>query len=172
MRSLFEEKQRFTQWWLWVLIGGVSVAVVCIFLYAMYVQFLLGVPWGDKPMSNDALLFFSLFLISTVVLMLVLLFTAMLEVAVDRSGVSYRYFPFIRTWRKIEPEMIQSYDVRTYYLKGYGVKPDFRGNRTINVKGNKGVEFIFLDGTKLLLGTQRPEELMHALKKMKNGSGE
>lgn len=172
MRSLFEEKQRYTQWWLWVIIVVTAVAIVGMFSNAMYVQLVLGRPWGDKPMSDDALLAFSMLMISMMVLMLIIFFTSVLEIAVDKTGLSYRYFPLIRKWKQIERSSIQSFEVREYYLKGYGINRDLQGNRRINVKGNKGIELKLIDGTKLLLGTQRPEEFMHALKKMKNGSGE
>ncbi|MEJ0030322.1 MAG: hypothetical protein WDO15_08115 [Bacteroidota bacterium] len=54
-------------------------------------------------------------------------------------------------------------------MKGYGVKRDLRGNRTINVKGHMGVEITTHDGKRLLLGTQRPEEFFQALNLMKKG---
>ena len=54
---LFEEKQRFTQWWMWLII----LLPLGIGLYGCYVQFYLQTPFGDKPMSNTGLLIFTLF---------------------------------------------------------------------------------------------------------------
>ncbi|MEI9918355.1 MAG: hypothetical protein WDO14_06070 [Bacteroidota bacterium] len=169
MKPLFEEKQRYSQWWLWAIIGSSALLVMGIFLHALYVQLILGTQWGETPMSNEALIAFSLFNISAMVLMLVVFFNAVLEITVDRGGISYKYFPIIRTPRRIEREHIQAYEVKKYFLKGYGIRRDFRGNRTINVKGHMGVEITTHDGKRLLLGTQKPEEFFQALHAMKKG---
>ena len=54
---LYEEKQRFTLWWMWLII----LLPLGIGLYGCYVQFFLQTPFGDKPMSNTGLLIFTLF---------------------------------------------------------------------------------------------------------------
>jgi hypothetical protein len=172
MKLLFEEKQRYTQWWLWLIIISTAAMVIGMFVYAMYFQLVLGNPWGDNPMSNDALIANSLFIITAMVVMLLIFFNSVLEVVVDRTSVSYRYFPLIRKWRRIERETIQGFEKKTYYLKGYGIKRDLRGNRAVNVKGNIGVEITMLDGKRLLIGTQKAEEFMDALNKMKKRSAD
>jgi len=169
MKPLFEEKQRYTQWWLWLIIVSAAVIVTGVFMNAVYVQLVTGNPWGDKPLSDDALIVYALFMISCMIIMLLIFFNSVLEITVDRSGVSYRYFPLIRSWRRIDRENIQAYELKKYYLQGYGIKRDLRGNKTINVKGNTGVELVMFDGIKLVLGTQKPDEFLNALKKMKNG---
>jgi hypothetical protein len=168
MKTLFEEKQRYTQWWLWLIIVVNAVIVIAIFSHALYKQLVLGEPWGDKPLSDDELVGISLFVISAMVLMLLVFFNSVLEVVVDKASISYRYIPLLRKWRRIERENIQRYEIKKYYLRGYGVKFDFRGNRTINVKGHIGIEFTLGNGHRLLLGTQKPEEFLLALNKMKN----
>jgi hypothetical protein len=170
MKLLFEEKQRYTQWWLWTIIGVNATIVIAMFSYALYKQLVLGEPWGNKPMSDDGLIGVSLFVISAMVIMLLVFFNSVLEVAVDKGSVSYRYIPLLRKWRRLERENILHYQVKKYFLKGYGVKYDFHGNKTINVKGHMGIEFTMLDGHKLFLGTQRPEDFLQALNKMKNRS--
>jgi magnesium-transporting ATPase (P-type) len=45
---LFSEKQRFTQWWLWLIL----LVVNGLFVTAFYVQVINGKTFGDKPMSN------------------------------------------------------------------------------------------------------------------------
>ena len=170
MKPLFEEKQRYTQWWLWLIIVSASAVVMGLFINGLYVQLVLGVPWGDEPMSDDALIGLSLFTISCMLLMLLIFFNAVLEIVVDKGSVSYRYFPILRKWRRIERENIQAYELKTSYLRGYGIRYDLRGNKTISVKGTKGIEFTTHDGHRLLLGTQRPEEFFQALNKMKNRS--
>ncbi len=172
MKPLFEEKQRYTQWWLWLIIASTAIGVICLFVYALFTQLALGQPWGDKPMSDDSLVTLSLFIISAMVIMLLIFFNSVLEVVVDKNSVSYKYFPLIRNWRRIERETIQSFEVKTYYMRGYGVHRDLRGNKTINVKGHTGIEITTHDGKRLLLGTQKPGDFLNALNKMKKGSAD
>ena len=50
-RDSFLETQRFTQWWLWLIIIG-SFAIP---LYGAFTQLVLNKPFGDKPMSNTGI---------------------------------------------------------------------------------------------------------------------
>ena len=43
----FEERQRFTQVWLWALLLGVSGLM----LWGFVQQIVLGRPWGSKPLG-------------------------------------------------------------------------------------------------------------------------
>src|SRR5690606_3576008 len=48
---LFSERQRFTQWWMWLLLLG-SVAPLW---YGVYRQVVQGRPWGTNPAGDAAL---------------------------------------------------------------------------------------------------------------------
>jgi hypothetical protein len=170
MKPLFEEKQRFTQWWLWTIIVGASVVSFGFFGNALYTQLVLGKPWGDKPMPDEALIIMVLFNLTAVGIMLLIFFNAMLEIVVDKSSLSYRYFPLLRRWRRIERENIQSFETRDFYLRGHGFHIDLRGNKRISVQGNTVIEITMTNGKKLRLGTQKPGEFLIALNKMKNRS--
>lgn len=170
MRILFEEKQRFTQWWLWTILILVALLVSGIFINALYMQFVLGKPWGDKPMSDEGLIAFTLFNVTLMAVMLMVFFSSVLEVKVDKMGIVYRFFPLIRTERRIAREDIQHYEMKKYFLRGYGIHYNLRGDKTINVKGTSGIEITTHNGKRLLLGTQRPEEFFYALNLMKKGS--
>lgn len=172
MKRLFEEKQRYTQWWLWLIIVSVAGIVSGMFVYGLFEQLVIGKPWGDKPMSNDGLVAFSLFMISAMVLMLLIFFNAVLEIVIDKSSISYRYPPLIRSWKRIERETIATFEVKTHYLQGYGIKRDLRGNKSITVKGHTGIEITTHDGKRLMLGTQKPGDFLNALNKMKKGSAD
>ncbi|HMJ67322.1 MAG TPA: hypothetical protein VK508_00420 [Cyclobacteriaceae bacterium] len=172
MRPLFEEKQRFSQWWLWTIIVSASAIVLGIFGHALYIQLVLGQQWGDKPISNDTLIMLSLFNATAVIVMLLVFFNAMLEVVVDKSSVSWRFFPLFRKWRRIERENILDFGTRKYYMKGYGFHRDLRGNKRITVKGHDGIEITLTNGSKLMLGTQQPGEFLSAIEKMKHRSAD
>ena len=49
---LFKERQRFTQWWLWLILLGVNG----LFLFGVFKQVINGQQFGNNPMSNAALL--------------------------------------------------------------------------------------------------------------------
>ena len=47
---------------------------------------------------------------------------------------------------------------------GWGYRVSWKGKGTaLNVKGNKGIELILKNGKKITIGTQKPEEAMHAI---------
>jgi hypothetical protein len=45
---LFAERQKFKQWWLWVILLGVNGLL----LFGVFKQVINGQQFGDKPMSN------------------------------------------------------------------------------------------------------------------------
>jgi uncharacterized membrane protein len=49
---LFTEKQRFKQWWLWIILIGINV----LFLFGVFKQVIVGQQFGNKPMSNSGLI--------------------------------------------------------------------------------------------------------------------
>jgi len=51
-RILFTECQKFTQWWLWLILLGING----MFLSGAYLQIIEGNQFGDKPMSNEGIL--------------------------------------------------------------------------------------------------------------------
>jgi hypothetical protein len=50
-QPLFTEKQRFNQWWMWLILFGTNG----IFIYGWIQQIYLKIPFGDHPMSNTGL---------------------------------------------------------------------------------------------------------------------
>jgi hypothetical protein len=49
---LFDEKQKFSQWWLWAIL----VSVNGLLLFGVFKQIINGEQFGDKPISNVGLL--------------------------------------------------------------------------------------------------------------------
>ncbi|MBC8644094.1 hypothetical protein H9W95_08645 [Flavobacterium lindanitolerans] len=50
---------------------------------------------------------------------------------------------------------------------GWGLRYDFMGKgKALNVSGNKGLQLKFTDNKKLLIGTNKPDELTEILKKL------
>jgi hypothetical protein len=89
------------------------------------------------------------------------------EVRID--ALYYRYFPFNLSFRRLGAESIREFEVRTYSpvreYGGWGIRWG-QGGMAYNVWGNQGVDLVLSDGRRKLIGSQRPEDLAQALKKV------
>jgi hypothetical protein len=165
----FREVQQFRQTWVWVLVLPISLFLIVLFGYGMIKQLIFGHPWGSKPLSNTALAIMGpvwiLFGIG-----LAYLFYCMKLVTEVRSDALYiRFFPL--THQRITFEDITRYEVRTYNpmreFGGWGIRYR-RGGKAYNVSGNRGLQLELANGKRLLIGSQRPEELAQAIEATMN----
>ena len=142
---LFTEKQRFTQWWIWVILIGISG----IFFYAIALQVIGGQEFGDKPSSNTELLW-----ITGLFLPLPIFFISLyMETIIKKDGVYVRFFPFHRQFKYYPWDSLTKLYVREYSpLKeygGWGVRVGSNGG-AYNVSGNKGLQLEFKDHKKIV----------------------
>jgi hypothetical protein len=159
----FNESQKFRQWWIYAIL----LTVIGIFGYGIFKQFILNEPWGSKPTSTAILLSVLIFQ----VLLLVLFQLFRLDTEINDQGVSYRFFPLQSKYKTIPWIAVQKAYIRKYSPIGeyggwglrYGGKE--RG-RAYNISGNIGLQLELKDGSKILIGTQKSEELEALLKKM------
>jgi hypothetical protein len=80
------------------------------------------------------------------------------------------WFGWVPTYRRIVPiSSIQKIEVVTYRpladYGGWGIRLGRDGVRVLNARGNLGVRIDLVDGTKLLIGSQLPEDLARALER-------
>lgn len=158
---VYEEKQSMKQLW-WVLIPT-SISIIMVF------TFWLG---ADDPAEKQELLT-ALIITLVVELAVVLLFFSMiLRTRVDSKGVTFSFKPFLRnknyTWADIEKVWVRKYKpIREY--GGWGFRGSFFGGKgkAYNVWGNKGLQLHLKNGKKVLIGTQKHEELAVFLKRLK-----
>ena len=164
---LFSEQQRFTQKWLWVLL----LIVYAVLFYGLIEQVFLGIPFGDRPMTNNKLI------ISNFCLILIGLFilSMQLKTEIREDGIYYQLFPFHFKMRKIAFDDIEKIYVRKYNplmeYGGWGIRLGLFGKGwAINISGNKGIQIEFKNKKKrkFLLGTQKPEEVEAVLNKLKS----
>ncbi|MCY0977835.1 hypothetical protein PGH12_15830 [Chryseobacterium wangxinyae] len=77
--------------------------------------------------------------------------------------LQYRYFP----WKKIKKVSIRSYSPITEY-SGWGLRIGMFGRgKAYNISGNIGLQLVFKDGKRLLIGTQKSAEIKQFLKNKK-----
>lgn len=160
--TLFTEKQKFTQWWIWLII----LIPFLFLLFGVYTQVVLGQQFGDKP-SGDA----SLIILTGVVGMLILFFTVLkLETEIKKDGIYVRLFPFHQSFRYYPWDTIEKAYTRTYKplleFGGWGIR-GWKNNRAFNASGNKGLQLELKENKKLLIGTQKPEQIDQILQRIK-----
>lgn len=97
----------------------------------------------------------------------VLIWVARLETEVRQDGLYIRYVPFHRLFRRFKAEDLSEYHARTYRpvleYGGWGIRCGWKG-RAYNVSGNRGVQLVFRDGHRVLIGSSKPSELEAAIR--------
>ncbi|MFN5030837.1 MAG: hypothetical protein ACK5FX_01340 [Flavobacteriia bacterium] len=160
---LYSESQKFKQWWIWLILLSING----ILIFGVFKQVIGGQQFGDKPAGNTELL-----IISGLLLLLTLLFFIFrLDTIIKEDGIYVRFFPFhIKFkhfhWDSISKSFVRQYSPLTEY-GGWGLRLGLFGKGTaFNVSGNKGLQLEFTDNNKLLIGTNKPDELIETLHKI------
>jgi len=171
-KKLFSEEQRFDQLWLKVPLYVLAVGNIILFAYGFYKQLVAGKPWGDNPMS-DVGLAFSTFAVLLIWGMVFYLFEkTKLITAIYEKEIRLRFPPFFFKEKIIPLQMIKKLEVRKYNpiteFGGWGLRYGLRG-KAYNVKGNMGLQIQFINSKKLLIGTQKPDQVTWAISKMLKG---
>ena len=101
----------------------------------------------------------------------ILFFILKLETEVRSDGLYVRFYPMHIRFRKFTREDLAEYYCRTYKpileYGGWGIRCSFTGKgKAYNVSGNKGVQLVLTNGKKLLIGSQKPDELAAAIDQM------
>ena len=150
MEIKFEENQKFTQWWLWTILIGITLIPISGF----YKQIILGEQFGDKPLSNFGLIIFLLLMI-----VFVAFFWKMeLITNINNEGIKIKFFPF--TNKEIKWEEIEQVKVINYgFVGGWGVRFGTKHGTIYNTSGRFGLALELKNGKKFCIGTQNEKEL-------------
>jgi hypothetical protein len=93
-----------------------------------------------------------------------LVYTIRLTVRVDHGHLHIHFFPLLT--RNIPLEQIEQWEPRTYHplleYGGWGLRRGWKG-WAYNISGNRGVQLTLADGKRLLIGSQRADELAAAI---------
>ena len=144
-------------WWVMLLVLGIAALMWWGFIQ----QIFFGIPWGNNP-SPDWMMW-----------MLWLIFGIGFPFAFYRMGlivevlddkILIRYVPLIRN--EILLSEIEEVEARTYQplreFGGWGIR-GLSSKRAYNVSGDQGVELTMEDGRKVMIGSQKAEELALAI---------
>ena len=147
MKYLFEENQKFTQWWLWII--------------------LLYFPTSALFIHNDPINYIYV-LIGCAIPLVFYLFE--LRVKVDQNGLHYQFFPLhFKSYTIIfdEIEKIEAVEYKPISeYGGWGIKYGFKG-KAYNTSGKLGVKIHLKNGTNILFGSQKHKALAKVLKQIK-----
>ena len=157
--SIYREVQQFRQVWIWVVVSALAGLV----WYATVKQLLLHRPFGNTPMP-DIPMVINWFIFG--IGLPALFFFSQLVTEVRNDGIYIRFSPFHRTFRKIAFTEMKQFEARTYRsfreYGGHGIRFSSKG-KAYNVSGDRGVQIELLNGKRLLIGSQRAEELVQAI---------
>jgi hypothetical protein len=148
----FKETQRFTQWWLWLVLLGSWGSMVFALLM-------------DPPNSLVGQIAIGILAISLPTLFWQMRLTTRITI----EGIYVRFIPFhfkeqFYSWESIESAQVRTYNPLLEY-GGWGIKYGFNGQgKVYNVAGNQGLQLVFKSGDKLLIGTQQPHEIQAAVR--------
>jgi hypothetical protein len=157
MKIDFKEEQKFTQWWLWLIL----VATAAIPLFIIYKQIILGEAVGNKPMSNLGLWVFSVFVFG----LLFLFWLMRLKTEITPSEIRISFFPFIK--KRIPWTAVKSAKVINYgFVGGWGIRLWTQYGTVYNTSGEIGLAIELLNGKKYLVGTQKESELNNIITKL------
>lgn len=162
-KLLFKEEQTFVGTWMWYLIIGISVVSV-------------GGAAIGLVFKHDSEGYVGLIIAAIVTIGLVLLFyTSKLSVSIDQHNLYYRFPPFVNSEKLLSQGDIKELYVRKYKpimeYGGWGYRFRFRSGRAINVAGDVGLQLVLKNGKKLLIGTQKPEAMKEAVRRLKENWG-
>lgn len=155
----YREVQQFRQIWIWLFI----ILLTGIAWYSFFQQIIFRRQFGSNPAPD---------LVMWIIWIVVgigfpLFFHAMrLIVEVRKDGVYIRFSPLHYRFHRIPLTELKSYKVRNYSpikeYGGWGIRYGVKG-KAYNVSGNRGVQLELLNGKRLLIGSQKPEELAMAI---------
>jgi hypothetical protein len=154
---VFHEYQQMKRLWVLLILAGMNI------IFIVSLISLIGV---------DIILFILMVLLAVLFSAFISFFT--LETIVDDKGVSVRFFVRyipVRTkykhfsWEEISVAYIRKYSPITEY-GGWGTRKYGSSNGAYNMSGNIGLQLVFKNGKKLLIGTNNPDTLSIVLKKL------
>lgn len=140
---IFQEKQRFNQWWLWLVITGLVIVMISQFNWD---QDLISQFTIDKVMPSVI-----------IGLILVLFLSLQMITIITDEIISIRYFPFIKKvfkWSELSNAQVIDYG----FVGGWGIRLWTVYGTVYNVKGSKGLH-IKIAGKQYVIGTQKEKEL-------------
>lgn len=141
-KTIFEEKQRFNQWVVWL--GMVAVAGILIYQFVNRE--------GDKEF---------LFSFGGLALVALFILSINLKTRIDEHGIHIKMFPFHLStvsylWSDLYSAEVTKYSPLGDY-GGWGLRLSPKNGKAFNVRGSIGIKIQTADGKTRMIGTQNGE---------------
>lgn len=98
----------------------------------------------------------------------VLIWVNRLETQVRSDGLYVRFFPFHLHFKRFGAEDLSECFARKYRpiveYGGWGIRYGWKGGRAYNVSGSEGVQLVFNNGKRLLIGSKEANGLEAAIR--------
>ncbi|MFC1687073.1 hypothetical protein ACFL0L_00655 [Patescibacteria group bacterium] len=158
MDFVFSEKQYIRIWWIRILVGIIALGMWVGFV----IQIFFHIPFGNNPAPDWAMYPMTL-LIGAVFPWF--FFNTHLKIQVSGKQLNMRYFPFVnKVYTHVDIAQATPTTFRPIREHGgWGIKYSINGVWIYTAYGNAGVEILFRDGKKIIIGSQRPDELASAV---------
>jgi hypothetical protein len=149
--TLFSERQYFSRWWVLLMLPAPIITTV--------------LELTSKIQDNDALL--ALVIVWGLCGSIAVMFLwSHLDTEITEDEIRLRYPPFINKPKVIPYSQIKTLQVRKYdplgEYGGWGLRYGWtsgKKNRAYNIKGDLGLQLVLRDDMRILIGTQKPDEL-------------
>ena len=153
---LFGERQKFNQWWLWVILLG-SLAITIVSVYPLLITDKAWVGW----LSIGGLL---------VITALAAGITVRTEITAAYIRVSCTsYFSRTIDWEDIAEAYVRKYNPLGEY-GGWGYRLSPKHGTAYNVMGDQGLQLVLKNGRRILIGTQKAMDLIEVLDRRLGGT--
>ncbi|WP_299135172.1 hypothetical protein [uncultured Tenacibaculum sp.] len=152
--KVFKEEQRFTQTWLHILLVLGSIIPI----YSIVTGWMSAI---DKSLTANSS---SLISLTAILLVHVLIYSCVLKTKIDEHGIHYQLFPFhsklkTKKWKEIKNIYVRQYNPIAEY-GGWGIRCTLsKKGIAVNIKGNIGIQLELVNGEKLLIGTQKKDDV-------------
>jgi hypothetical protein len=158
---LFEEKQQFRQWWLWLIM--LLIVGDAIWQFIQVIENPAHATFSEVAAPG---------IIAALPLIIVFFIKSLtLHTMITNEGVYVRFGPIQKKFRFYPWEDIATLHIRKYApiseYGGWGIR-GWGSNKAYNTSGDTGLQLKFKNGNKLLIGTQQPSVLREALSQIKN----
>ncbi len=167
-KLLFKEEQRFTQWWLWLILISSLLALVIP----------IGSQLSTESWTTSSEEFLRLVLYGGVaglfiIAVLIVLVLSRLKTKITNDGITITYLPLKRKPYHIKVQEIERYEIRKYRAKqeygGYGFRRRRKSGLAYIISGNIGLQLYLKNGKKILIGTQKKQAFEFAMNKIMGG---
>jgi hypothetical protein len=159
-KILFSETQQVGKNKIWLLI----LLAPAILLGILAWQLISGEPVGHNPMSNSSLMMLSVIYLAPAIWVLN---KVKFRTRIDAEKIAFGWNIPSKDLNEISVTNIKEMRIIRYRFVGYGYRLSKLYGTVYNVRGDLGLQIIGKNGERLLIGTERPDELKEVIKKIK-----